>query len=83
MNDRPKNVQIPLETFIALCKVHLMGADNTDTLQAIKTSLESKLDALVKHNTYTTYKTAATDEERKQARQEYLESVGIPKNFRW
>ena len=32
---------------------------------------------------YTRYKTAATSEEREKARQEYLEKVGIPENFRW
>jgi hypothetical protein len=78
-----KNVQIPLETFVALCKVHLMGVDDTDTLEGIKTALEGKLDALVKHDTYTTYKTAESPQEREKARQDYLERVGIPKDFRW
>lgn len=83
MSDKPKSVQIPLETFVALCKVHLMGFDDTDTLQAIKTALEGKLDALVKHNTYTAYKTADSPQEREEARQKYLDSVGVPRDFRW
>lgn len=78
-----KNVQIPLETFVALCKVHLMGFDDTDTLEGIKKALEGKLDALVKHDTYSTYKTADTDAEREQARQKYLDMIGAHENFRW
>jgi hypothetical protein len=78
-----KTVQIPIETFVALCKVHLMGADDEDTLESIKTSLEGKLDALVKHDTYTAYKTAETPQERERARQDYLNRVGMHQDFRW
>jgi hypothetical protein len=78
-----KNVQIPFETFVALCKVHLMGVDDKDTLQAVKTSLEGKLDALIRHDTYTAYKTAESPQEREKARQEYLDRVGVPQDFRW
>jgi hypothetical protein len=45
--------------------------------------MQEKLDAMVKRELYTTYKTAGTLEEREKARQEYLEKVGIPKDFRW
>jgi hypothetical protein len=78
-----KNVQIPLETFVALCKVHLMGVDDKNTLEGIKKALEGKLDALVRHDTYSTYKTADSLQEREAARQRYLDKVGVPKDFRW
>ena len=32
---------------------------------------------------YTKYKTAPNEEEREKARQEYLEKVGMHRNFRW
>ena len=32
---------------------------------------------------YAKYKTAPTEEEREQARQEYLDRRGVPKSFRW
>jgi hypothetical protein len=83
MSDKPRNVQIPLETFVALCKVHLMGVDDQNTLEGIKTALEGKLDALVRHDTYSTYKTADSPQEREAARQRYLDSVGVPQDFRW
>ena len=32
---------------------------------------------------YSRYKTAPTEEEREQARQEYLDRRGVPQNYRW
>ena len=49
----------------------------------IRSGLQEKLEAMVKRELYTRYKTAGTPEEREKARQEYLEKVGIPENFRW
>ena len=42
-----KNVQIPLELFYDLVRVHLLDADDKDTLQRIQTALEGKIDAMV------------------------------------
>lgn len=49
----------------------------------IKLELQEKLKRLVDRENYTTYKTAATEEERETARQKYLDSKGIPRDFRW
>lgn len=78
-----KNVQIPLETFYDLVKAHLLGQDDKDTLERIQRALEGKLDAMVKHDLYTTSKTAESPQEREKARLEYLDKVGIHKDFRW
>ena len=32
---------------------------------------------------YAQYKTAPTEEQREQARQEYLDRRGVPESFRW
>mgnify|MGYP000817892287 CR=1 FL=1 len=45
--------------------------------------LEEKLDAMVRHELYVKYKTAPTEEEREQARLEYLDRRGVSKSFRW
>lgn len=51
---------------------------------AIYCTLSSrKLDAMICHERFTQYKTAATEAEREQARQRYLESIGMPADFRW
>ena len=76
-----KNVQISEELFFALLKYHLVVID--DVLPEIKKGLEEKLEAMVRRDLYTKYKTAPTEEEREMARQEYLEKVGMHRNFRW
>lgn len=74
-------MQISEELFIALLKYHLVERD--DVLSEIKTGLEEKLEAMVRRDLYTKYKTALTEEEREKARQEYLEKVGMHRSFRW
>ena len=76
-----KNVQISEELFVALLKYHLVVID--DVLPQIKKGLEEKLEAMVKRDLYTKYKTAPTEEERENARQEYLEKVEMHRSFRW
>lgn len=49
----------------------------------IRRGLEKKLDSMVRHEVYTKYKTAPTEEEREKARKEYLDKRGVPDSFRW
>lgn len=74
-------MRISEELFIALLKYHLVERD--DVLSEIKKGLEEKLEAMVRRDLYTKYKTAPTEEEREKARQEYLEKVGMHRDFRW
>ncbi|MBQ8526990.1 MAG: complexin-2 [Lachnospiraceae bacterium] len=76
-----KKVQISEELFFALLKYHLL--EREEYLPEIKKGLESKMDAMVKRDLYTKYKTAPTGEEREKARQAYLEKVGMHRSFRW
>ena len=76
-----KNVQIPQELFVALLHYHLSGKNEYE--EVIEQSLEQKLDAMLQHELYAQYKTAPTEEQREQARQEYLDRRGVPESFRW
>ena len=76
-----KNVQSPYDLFVALVEYHLGYDDEYD--DEIRQGLEQKLDSLVRHELYAKYKTAPTQEERENARQEYLEKRGVPDSFRW
>lgn len=71
----------PGKLFIDLVKYFL--ADIRWDEDRIRSRLQEKLEAMVKRELYTRYKTAGTPEEREKARQEYLEKVGISENFRW
>ena len=74
-------MQISEKLFIALLKYHLVEMD--DALPDIKKGLKEKLEAMVKRDLYTKYKTAPTEEEGEKARQEYLEKVEMHRSFRW
>ena len=76
-----RKVQIPEKVFYELVKFHLLG--ETDADEEIKTHLMKKLDALAEHQLYTRSKKAASQNEREQARKEYLERRGISAAFRW
>lgn len=76
-----KNVQIPEQLFFTLLKYHLLDMD--EVLPEIKKGLEEKVEAMTKRELYTKYKTVLTGEEREKARLEYLEKVGMHRNFRW
>ena len=78
---RLKNVQIPYELFVDLVLYHLNGEDDFD--EEIRQGLEQKLDAMLNRQLYSQYKTAPTEEQREQARQEYLDRRGVPQSYRW
>lgn len=81
-----KNVQIPQELLYDLFRYFLLDEDEddrNDTQEAIITALEAKLEALVRHDLYTRSKTADTPQEREEARQAYLDRVGMRQSYRW
>ncbi len=79
--NRVKSVQIPYDLFVDLVLYHLNGEDDFD--EEIRQGLEQKLDAMLNRQLYSQYKTAPTEEEREQARQEYLDRRGVPQSYRW
>ena len=76
-----KAVQIPYDLFLDLVMYHLRGEDDYE--EEIRQGLEQKLDAMLNRQLYSRYKTAHTEEEREQARQEYLGRRGVPQSYRW
>ncbi len=76
-----KSVQIPYDLFVDLVLYHLNSENDFD--EEIRQGLEQKLDAILNRQLYSQYKTAPTEEEREQARQEYLARRGVPQNYRW
>ena len=78
-----KNVQISQEPFLDLVRYFLLDDSSKSRLNAIQRGLEAKIDNMVKHELYTASKTADSPEDRETARQQYLDKVGIHKDFRW
>ncbi len=78
---REKSIQIPERLFIEIAQYFLF--DSWDNEQSIIKGISEKLEAVVKHDLYTKYKTAPTPEQQEQARQAYLDKAGIKQSFRW
>ena len=76
-----KSVQIPYELFVDLVLYHLN--DDEDFQDDIRQGLSQKLDAMLNRQFYSQYKTAPTEEQREQVRQEYLDRRGVPQSYRW
>lgn len=77
-----KKIQIPEELFVNLVKYFLLDMNDTDTYNTICKGIKAKYEAIEKHNLYTTYKTASTQEQAEKARQEYLDKIGMRESFR-
>ena len=76
-----KNIQIPQELFIRLIRFHLFDTDEDADL--IKKGLEDKMERLARHEIYSKFKTAPTEEEKEKARQDYFDMVEMHRDFRW
>lgn len=64
-----------------LIRFHLL--EDVSCEREIRQELENKLDRMVMRDLYGKSKTAPTEEEREQARKEYLDRRGVSENFRW
>lgn len=81
---KPKTVQISDELFMDLCRVILGGVDDPETISRTSRGLQDKLDRIVARELYSTmHDPLKSPQEREKARQDYLDSRGIPNSFRW
>ena len=76
-----KRLQLPYHQLADLPLYHLNSENDFD--EEIRQGLEQKLDAILNRQLYSRYKTAPNEEEREQARQEYLDRRGVPQSYRW
>lgn len=82
--NRPKSIQIKYELFTELIRYISEHPDHNDPKYSwIMNSFQEKLEAMERHDLYTLYKTGESREVRAQARQKYLEEMGITPSFRW
>lgn len=94
MEQKQKQIQIPEEVFWDSLKISYivldddirgyLSQDKLEVVERFQKALEVKLDKMVLHDLYTKSKDSKlTEEEREQARQDYLDRRGINKNFRY
>ena len=81
---RPKSIQIEYSFFLDLVSYAFMHEDSADPgYQRITTAFHRKLEAMERHHLYSLYKSGASEEIRRKAREEYLDMLGIRDAFRW
>ena len=84
-----KKIQITQNLFVKILKYfyseefELDDDELCELYRDIKKDIDQKLDAISKRSYYTEYKTAATAEAKEQARQKYLDAVGMHRDFRY
>ena len=81
---RPQNILLDYELFVDLY-VYACRHSEQDDLQfkRLYAGVRKKLEAMMRHDLYSLYKTGANEETRAKARQEYLDAIGLSDSFRW
>ena len=81
---RPRNILLDYDLFVDLY-VYACRHSEQDDLQfkRLYAGVRKKLEAMMRHDLYSLYKTGANEETRAKARQEYLDAIGLSDSFRW
>ena len=86
--NRAQQIQIPRKAFIDIYRLVIALDDyeldhyTQSLVKALETTIEGKLEAMARRQAFTEYKTAEpTTEDRETKRQNYLELVGVHKDW--
>ena len=78
---KEKQIQMPESWFMAVVR-YMHGAEEEKDF--ILQGIQDKVKKVMEHDLYSImHDPTKTPEERERARQQYLNSKGIPKDFRW
>jgi hypothetical protein len=81
---KPKSILLDYDLFVDLYVYACMHSE-TDDLQfkRLYAGVRQKLEAMMRHDLYSLYKSGADEGIRAKARQEYLDAIGLSDSFRW
>jgi hypothetical protein len=81
---KPKNILLDYDLFVDLY-VYACRHSEPDDLQfkRLSTGVRQKLEAMMRHDLYSLYKSGADEKIRAKARQEYIDAIGLSDSFRW
>lgn len=77
----PKTIQIPVELFAVLVKYHILEESTLENEVYIKKELNKKLLAVKRRTSFTQYKEATNNVEKREALKGYLQALGIPETM--
>ena len=81
---RPQNILLDYELFVDLYVYACRHSEQDDfQFKRLCAGVRKKLEAMMRHDLYSLYKTGANEETRAKARQEYLDAIGLSDSFRW
>lgn len=81
---KPRSILLDYDLFVDLY-VYACRHSEPNDLQFIRlyAGVRQKLEAMMRHDLYSLYKSGADGEVRAKARQEYLDAIGLSDSFRW
>lgn len=81
---RPRNILLDYDLFVDLY-VYACRHSEQDDLQfkRLCAGVKRKLEAMMRHDLYSLYKSDADEKIRAKARQQYLDAIGLSDSFRW
>lgn len=78
---KEKQIQMPESWFMSVVR-YMHGAESEKDF--VMQGIQNKVKRTMEHDLYSImHDTSKTQAERESARKKYLESKGIPENFRW
>lgn len=80
----PRNILLDYDLFVDLY-IYACRHCEPDDLQfkRLCAGVKRKLEAMMRHDLYSLYKSGADEENRAKARQQYLDAIGLSNSFRW
>ena len=84
LNRHPKTILLDFDLFLDLYVYACRHAEPKD-LQYIRLrkGVHLKLEAMMRHELYSLYKSGADEETRRKAKSDYLDAIGLSDSFRW
>ena len=81
---KPKTIQISYDLFQDLFLYSVRHPDpDAPQFTRLYKGVKEKIEAMMRHDLYSLYKSGATEEVRSEARRKYLDEIGLLNSFRW
>ena len=81
---KPKSILLDFDLFVDLYVYACRHSEQEDLqFKRLYAGNRKKLDAMMRHDLYSLYKSGADEAVRAKARKEYLDAIGMFDSFRW
>lgn len=81
---KPKNILLDYDLFVDLYVYACRHSEPDDfQFKRLYAGVRKKIEAMMRHDLYSIYKSGADEDTRAKARQEYLDAIGLFDSFRW